>query len=83
MDKDNVVVFKEDELDEGTKDDNALYEELMGYANKDFTDDAVYEEFCKIMDIDSFADYYATEIYIGVPAPSMKEIHMLTGNGAI
>ena len=65
VDKDNVVVFKEDELDEGTKDDNALYEELMGYANKDFTDDAVYEEFCKIMDIDSFADYYATEIYIG------------------
>lgn len=65
VDKDNVVVFKEDELDEGTKDDNALYEELMGYANKDFTDDAVYEDFCKIMDIDSFADYYATEIYIG------------------
>ncbi len=65
VDKDNVVVFKEDELDEGTEDDNALYDELMGYANKDFTDDAVYEEFCKITDIDSFADYYATEIYIG------------------
>lgn len=65
VDKDNVVVFKEDELDEGTEADNALYEELMSYANKDFTDDAVYEEFCKIMDIDSFADYYATEIYIG------------------
>lgn len=65
VDKDNVVVFKEDELDEGTDEDNALYEELMSYADKDFTDDAVYEEFCKIMDINSFADYYATEIYIG------------------
>ncbi|MGN1205908.1 MAG: CotH kinase family protein [Eubacterium sp.] len=65
VDKDNVVVFKEDELDEGIDEDQALYDELMSYANKDFTDDAVYEEFCKIVDIDSFTDYYATEIYIG------------------
>lgn len=27
-------------------------------------DDTVYEDFCKIIDIESFADYYATEIYI-------------------
>lgn len=65
VDKNNVVVFKEDELDEGTEEDNALYEELMSYAEKDFTNDTVYEQFCKIMDIDSFTDYYATEIYIG------------------
>ena len=64
VDKDNVVMFKEGELDEGQDGDEALYEELWSYAEKDFTDDAVYEGFCKIMDIDSFADYYATEIYI-------------------
>lgn len=64
VDKDNVIVFKEDEMDEGQDGDEILYQELWSYAEKDFTDDAVYEAFCKIMDIDSFADYYATEIYI-------------------
>ncbi len=64
MDKDNVVMFKEGEMDEGQEGDEALYEELWSYANKDFTKASVYEEFCMIMDIDSFADYYATEIYI-------------------
>lgn len=64
VDKDNMVVFKEGELDEGQDGDEALYEELWSYADKDFTDPAVYEQFCQIMDIDSFTDYYATEIYI-------------------
>lgn len=64
VDKNNVVVFKEGELDEGQDSDEALYDELWGYAEKDFTDASVYEQFCQIMDIDSFADYYATEIYI-------------------
>lgn len=64
VDKDNVIIFKEDEMDEGQDGDEVLYQELWSYAEKDFTDDAVYEAFCGIMDIDSFADYYATEIYI-------------------
>lgn len=64
VDKDNVVAFKEGELEEGKDEDAALYEELWSYAEKDFTDAAVYTEFCNIMDIDSFADFYATEIYI-------------------
>ena len=61
---DNVVIFKEGELDEGEDGDEALYGDLWSYAEKDFTDNAVYEDFCEIMDIDSFADFYATEIYI-------------------
>ncbi len=64
VDKDNVVIFKEGELDEGKDEDEALYEELLSFADQDFTDSNVYEKFCEIMDIDSFADYYATEIYI-------------------
>ncbi len=64
VDKDNVIIFKEDEMDEGQDGDEVLYQELLSYAEKDFTDDAVYEAFCGMMDIDSFADYYATEIYI-------------------
>lgn len=64
VDKDNIVVFKEGELDEGQDGDEDLYDELWSYADKDFTDPAIYEQFCQIMDIDSFTDYYATEIYI-------------------
>ena len=64
VDKDNVVAFKENELDEGTTDDQALFDELMAFANKDFTDDSVYEDFCSKMDIESFTDYYAAEIYL-------------------
>lgn len=62
--KDNVVVVKEGELDEGEDEDMALYDELQSYSEKDLTDASVYADFCNIMDIDSFADYYATEIYI-------------------
>lgn len=64
VDKDNVIIFKEGELDEGQDGDEAFYEELWSFAEKDFTDSSVYEEFCQVMDIDSFADYYAAEIYI-------------------
>lgn len=64
VEKDDVMIFKEGELDEGKDEDVAFYEELWSYAKKDFTDQSVYKEFCNIMDIDSFADYYATEIYI-------------------
>ncbi len=64
VDKDNVVIYKEGELEEGKDEDAALYEELWSYAEKDFTDQAVYDSFCNIMDIDSFTDFYATEIYI-------------------
>ncbi len=64
VNKDDVIIFKEGELDEGQDGDEALYEELQSFADKDFTDASIYEQFCQIMDIDSFADYYATEIYI-------------------
>lgn len=64
IDKANIISFKEGELEEGEESDQKYFDELMSYAEKDFTDEKVYEEFCKIMDIDSFADYYATQIYI-------------------
>ncbi|WP_026834415.1 CotH kinase family protein [Eubacterium xylanophilum] len=67
IDSKNVVIYKEAELDEGNDEDQALYDQLMEYADsskKDMKDDAVFDEFCNIMDIDSFADYYATELYI-------------------
>lgn len=65
VDKDNVVVVKEGEIDEGDEtEDMPLYEDLLSYAEKDMTDEAVYNEFCEKVDIQSMLDYYATEIYI-------------------
>ena len=65
VDKDQVILFKEGELEEGTEEDVRLYEELMSYAEKDLTDPGVWQSFCGIMDIGSMADYCAARIYFG------------------
>ena len=65
VDPDQVVVIKQGEVEEGKSEDLALYEEMMSYADKDLTDSKVWDEFCGIMNIRSFADYCATRIYIG------------------
>ena len=65
VDADQVVVIKEAEVEEGTDEDILLYEELMSYADKDLTDPTIWDEFCRIINIRSFADYCATRIYIG------------------
>ena len=62
---DNVVIFKEGELEEGNEDDTKLYDELMSYVNKNMKDASVWESFQQIVDVDSMAAYYASEIYIG------------------
>ena len=65
VDKDNVVVIKNKELDEGREEDLALYDELMSMADLDMSQQANYEKFKEMVDIQSYLDYYATEIYIG------------------
>ena len=65
VDEDNVVAVKEKEIEAGTAEDMTLYEELAGFADKDMSDPAVYASFLEAVDIDSFLDYCAFEIYIG------------------
>ena len=65
LDKDNIVVIKEDEVEEGKDKDIKLYNELMEYAKKDLSDEKKYNEFLELVDIESMLDYYAIEIYIG------------------
>lgn len=65
VDKDNVVVIKNGELDEGQEEDFAFYQELLDMAELDMSQQANYEAFQEIVDIQSYLDYYATEIYIG------------------
>ncbi len=40
---------------------NGLYQE---YSNKDFSDDSVYNEFCKLVDVENFLTYYAVQTYV-------------------
>lgn len=63
--KDNVVVIKEGEVDEGEETDLELYEELLAFSELDMTQEENYKKFCEMVDLQSFLDYYATEIYIG------------------
>ncbi len=70
IDKDNVVVVRknrgEDVIENGTQEDMELYAEMTEYiTTHDMKDDACFEKACEMIDIDSFVDYYATEIYIG------------------
>jgi len=68
VDKDNVVMIKsvKQALAEGEKSDYTLYADMMDYmTTTDFTDEENYKYACSLIDIQSFIDYFATEIYIG------------------
>ena len=65
VDKNQVIIIKEAEVEEGTDEDLLLYRELMSFAEQDMKDPAVFEAFCAEMDIQSMADYFAVRIYIG------------------
>jgi len=61
VDKDNVISYDNDELDDGNPGEETLYLDLVnGVINGTVT----YEQFCAKFDIDNFIDYWAAEIYI-------------------
>ncbi len=66
VDNNNVIVYKDLEIDEGeTLDPNGTaLAELMALGNLDMTQDANYRKFQDMVDIDSYVDYYAAELYI-------------------
>lgn len=64
--KKNIVIIKNQELNEGTEEDLKEYNDLWNWIKAaDFTDDAAYEELCSKVDMDNFADYMSSNIYIG------------------
>lgn len=65
VDKDQVVVIKDTEVEVGEDADLLLYEDLMSYSAKDLSDPDTYLQFCGVMDVHSMADYFAVRIYIG------------------
>ena len=64
--EDTVCMIKTDELEDGSDQGMADYEALKALAEtSDFKDASSYEKFCELVDVQSFADYMATELILG------------------
>ncbi len=58
--------FKTEEEDGENTQVIADYEAMYStYASRDLTNDAVYQELCKLMDVENYLSYYALQAYIG------------------
>lgn len=65
IDNNNIVLIKRGELEEGNEDDMTLYHDMFLYITQnDMSDPAMYEGACELIDIGSFADYFAFQLYI-------------------
>ena len=60
-----VILMKDGEVEDGRDEDELLYEELMAFAEEDFSDPAVWRRFSRIMNAESMADCFAARIYFG------------------
>ena len=64
-DKDNVIIVKNGELENGTRDDFDNYKRLVTFVRQhDMSAKENYREFCKMVDVQSMADYHASQVYI-------------------
>lgn len=64
--KSNVVIIKSLDLAEGLEEDEELYKEMIEYmSNTDMQEADNYEYACEQIDMQSYIDYYAAELYIG------------------
>lgn len=63
--KDNVIMMKNWEVAEGESVDYDLFYNMRSFVlDNDMAIKENYEEACNLIDIESFIDYYATQIYI-------------------
>lgn len=62
----------------------ADYEKVAAYAQKDLTDDAVFDELCGLIDMENMIQYFAIETYIGNwdwPLNNVKLYRYYSSNG--
>lgn len=65
IDDKNIVMIKTGELEEGEDEDIKLYTDMYDFiTGNDMTDVANYEKACDMLDMQSFVDYCAFNIYI-------------------
>ena len=61
----NIVMIKEYELSEGNEGDWEQFDEMVSFiAEQDMTNGENYNKSCDLIDMESYIDYYATQIYI-------------------
>ena len=64
--KKNVLIIKNDEIDEGRTEDFHYYEELVNFfTNESFASEEKYELAKSYIDMEEFASYMATNLYVG------------------
>ncbi len=65
IDKKDVIIIENDEIDEGSQDKYYLYEELINFFNNgDFSNDEQYEMAKAYIDVQEFASYMSTQLYV-------------------
>ncbi len=65
IDNHNVVIVKCGDIEEGENEDIALYNDMFDFiTSNDMTDEANYAKACEMIDIGSFVDYAALNLYI-------------------
>ncbi len=65
IDNNNIVLIKKGEVEDGEETDIELYNELFDFiAGNDMSDAANYAKACDMLDIQSFVDYCAFNLYI-------------------
>jgi hypothetical protein len=66
VNKDNIIMYKDLEIDEGEAldPDGKALADLLALGKLDMTKEENYKKFQDMVDIDSYVDYVATEIYI-------------------
>jgi len=65
IDDKNVIMVKVGELDEGAEEDYELFLEMYDFiAWEDLEDPEVYAKACEMIDVGSFADYFAMQFFI-------------------
>lgn len=63
--EDSVVIVKEGELSEGTEADLEVYHKMLDFTtNQDMTVAVNYQQAQRFIDVESYADYFAVQIYI-------------------
>lgn len=64
--QEEVIVVKEGEITEGSEKDAGLYQEMRAYiSGNDMTAEGNYKKAQSLIDMDSYIDYYAAQIFIG------------------
>ncbi len=65
VDNENVIIIKNGKLEVGTENDLNSYEQMRAFVESaDMTEESNYQMACTMLDMESFIDYFAAEIYM-------------------